>query len=320
MQERDTCKLLCCLSGKPFPTVKWYKDKRELSKYEYSMTASDGVITMEIVGCRPSDSGKYSCIATNIHGTDETSCVVIVEGEASTEEQTKLAQKLLYSGDRKYIEQHIKPAPVPVTIKKPVPVTTNPISHPLTSSSSSNNLSRSSSNLRVGDADKRSPRKYGRLDSTGSPNRSRSATKELTRRFFTPFCLEHGFINYNFNLVPPDDSSMYKPQFTKTLSDLTVNDGDSFTLTAHVAGDPDPQVVWLKNNKPLSSSEVVDLKYKNGIAKLHINEVYPEDEGEYVCKATNSIGTEQTKCRLTIKRKCFLLNKPVLCINVVGSL
>lgn len=98
MQERDTCKLLCCLSGRPFPTVKWYKDRRELSKYEYSMSSSDGVVTMEIVGCRPEDSGKYSCVANNKHGQDETSCVVIVEGETSTAEQTNLAQKILHSG------------------------------------------------------------------------------------------------------------------------------------------------------------------------------------------------------------------------------
>lgn len=80
MQSRDTCKLLCCLSGKPVASVKWYKDGRELSKYEYSMTHSDGVVTLEIIDCRPSDSGKYSCKATNCHGTDETECVVIVEG------------------------------------------------------------------------------------------------------------------------------------------------------------------------------------------------------------------------------------------------
>nr|CAI5824803.1 unnamed protein product [Callosobruchus analis] len=94
---------------------------------------------------------------------------------------------------------------------------------------------------------------------------------------------------------------MGPPSFTKTLSDLTINDGDSLTLTAHVKGDPEPQIVWSKNGKVLSSSEVVDLKYKNGIAKLHINEVYPEDEGEYVCKATNSMGEVETKCKLTIK-------------------
>ena len=80
MQIRQTCKLLCCLSGKPTPTVKWYKNSKELSKYEYSMTHSDGVVTMEIVDCKPEDSGKYRCVATNKHGTDETSCVVIVEG------------------------------------------------------------------------------------------------------------------------------------------------------------------------------------------------------------------------------------------------
>lgn len=60
MQSRDTCKLLCCLSGKPVASVKWYKDGRELSKYEYAMTHSDGVVTMEIIDCRPTDSGKYS--------------------------------------------------------------------------------------------------------------------------------------------------------------------------------------------------------------------------------------------------------------------
>lgn len=96
---------------------------------------------------------------------------------------------------------------------------------------------------------------------------------------------------------------MHAPKFSKELKDLTVNDGESLTLSCNVTGDPEPQVTWTKNNKPLSSSEVVDLKYKNGVATLRINEVYPEDEGEYVCKATNSIGTSDTRCRLTVKRK-----------------
>jgi Immunoglobulin I-set domain. len=61
--------------------VKWFKERRELSKYEFNMTHSDGLVAMEIVDCKPEDSGKYHCVATNIHGTDETSCVVIVEGK-----------------------------------------------------------------------------------------------------------------------------------------------------------------------------------------------------------------------------------------------
>jgi len=47
----------------------------------------------------------------------------------------------------------------------------------------------------------------------------------------------------------------------------------------------------------------LDLKYKNGVATLTINEVFPEDEGQYVCEATNSVDTAKTICKLTVKRK-----------------
>lgn len=49
------------------------------------MTHTDGVVTVEIVDSKAEDSGEYRCVATNKHGTDETSCVVIVEGLYSDE-------------------------------------------------------------------------------------------------------------------------------------------------------------------------------------------------------------------------------------------
>lgn len=58
------------------------------------MTHADGVVTMEIIDCKPEDSGKYRCVATNIHGKDETSCVVIVEG--------KFGKKEIKKNDGKY--------------------------------------------------------------------------------------------------------------------------------------------------------------------------------------------------------------------------
>lgn len=61
--------------------MRWFKGNKELSRYEYTMSHTDGVITLEIIDCKPEDSGKYKCVATNKHGTDETSCVVIVEGK-----------------------------------------------------------------------------------------------------------------------------------------------------------------------------------------------------------------------------------------------
>lgn len=80
--------------------VKWYKGNRELSKRDYSMSYSDGVVSMEIIDCKPEDSGEYKCVATNKHGTDETNCVVIVESEQESAEQSQLAHNLLYSGGK----------------------------------------------------------------------------------------------------------------------------------------------------------------------------------------------------------------------------
>ena len=56
-------------SGKPLPS--------DL----FPITHTDGVITIEIINCQPSDSGKYKCVASNRLGSDSTDCVVIVEGE-----------------------------------------------------------------------------------------------------------------------------------------------------------------------------------------------------------------------------------------------
>lgn len=82
MQTGDTCKLLCCVAlNAQKPNIKWYKNTTELNKYEYPQSQADGVVFMEIVGCRIGDSGKYRCVASNEYGTDETSCVVIVEGK-----------------------------------------------------------------------------------------------------------------------------------------------------------------------------------------------------------------------------------------------
>ncbi|XP_037949812.1 myosin light chain kinase, smooth muscle-like [Teleopsis dalmanni] len=94
---------------------------------------------------------------------------------------------------------------------------------------------------------------------------------------------------------------MCKPEFTKPLTNTSVRDGDQLTLTCHVKGDPEPHITWSKNGKTISSSDIMDLKYKNGVASLTIHEVFPEDDGVYTCTATNSISAVETKCKLTVK-------------------
>ena len=65
----------------PHPAITWTKSGKPLPSDLFPTTRTDSVITIKIINCQPSDSGKYKCVATNSLGSDTTDCVVIVEGE-----------------------------------------------------------------------------------------------------------------------------------------------------------------------------------------------------------------------------------------------
>jgi serine/threonine protein kinase len=75
-------KLLCCLSGKPTPDVKWFRNNVEIDPLDshYQIELSCGVCTLEISACAVTDSATYMCRAVNALGSDETKCNVLVEG------------------------------------------------------------------------------------------------------------------------------------------------------------------------------------------------------------------------------------------------
>merc|ERR1712106_401401 len=56
----------------------------------------------------------------------------------------------------------------------------------------------------------------------------------------------------------------------------------------------------LKDGKPISSNEVMEVKYKNGVASVIINELFPEDSGKYTCKATNTKGSVETSSKVAV--------------------
>jgi len=135
-----------------------------------------------------------------------------------------------------------------------------------------------------GTAKKPKQKAYRRSDSTSGGNRSRSTTKELA--------------------LPPDDSLMCPPSFLSGLKpDVEVRDGCRLELKVSVKGDPLPQVTWSKDGKQIASNDIMEVKYKNGVASVIIEEIYPEDAGRYACKATNPKGSVETSSRVKILPK-----------------
>lgn len=91
------------------------------------------------------------------------------------------------------------------------------------------------------------------------------------------------------------------PSFDQGLVDQTVPAGSEVTLKCKVAGEPDPQVVWLKDGKKLKTTRQIKLTFADdNWCYLTIHSCESTDSGVYICTATNNVGAQSSQCKLTV--------------------
>ncbi|XP_005877334.1 PREDICTED: vascular endothelial growth factor receptor 1 [Myotis brandtii] len=89
------------------------------------------------------------------------------------------------------------------------------------------------------------------------------------------------------------------PYLLRNLSDHTVAVSSSTTLDCHANGIPEPQITWFKNNHKIQQGPGIILG--PGSSTLFIERVTEEDEGVYLCKATNQKGSVESSAYLTVQ-------------------
>ncbi|CAD5124014.1 DgyrCDS12316 [Dimorphilus gyrociliatus] len=93
-----------------------------------------------------------------------------------------------------------------------------------------------------------------------------------------------------------------KPKFSSKLQDLTANDHEqNVELSCCVSGNPQPTITWYFGEQLLENSKDFKQVFEDGRATLIITEIYPDDDGTYICKAVNSAGEDSCLCKLTVK-------------------
>ena len=100
---------------------------------------------------------------------------------------------------------------------------------------------------------------------------------------------------HNFSLV---FLFTVKPQILSEPEDVTAASGQSVKLLCNVTGDPDPEVIWSKEDGVLPKKRVVR---QNKF--LTISQVTPDDEGIYVCDARNLVGSISVSISLAVHGK-----------------
>ncbi|XP_063817678.1 myopalladin isoform X1 [Pseudophryne corroboree] len=84
--EGNRVQLDCIVVGIPAPEVRWYCEGKELENSPYIQIQTSGDLnTLVITEAFEEDTGRYSCFASNIYGTDSTSAEIYVEGASSSE-------------------------------------------------------------------------------------------------------------------------------------------------------------------------------------------------------------------------------------------
>ncbi|XP_042321928.1 nexilin isoform X7 [Sceloporus undulatus] len=93
------------------------------------------------------------------------------------------------------------------------------------------------------------------------------------------------------------------PWFKKPLKNLSVVDSEPVRFTVKITGEPKPEVTWWFEGEMLQDCEDYQYIERGETYCLYLPETFPEDEGEYMCKAVNSRGTAASTCILTIESK-----------------
>ncbi|XP_067845957.1 nexilin isoform X3 [Heptranchias perlo] len=93
------------------------------------------------------------------------------------------------------------------------------------------------------------------------------------------------------------------PWFKKPLKNTSVVDGEPVRFTVKIMGEPTPGVTWWFEGEMLQDCEDYQYIERGETNCLYLPETFPEDEGEYMCKAVNARGTAASTCILTIESK-----------------
>ena len=86
---------------------------------------------------------------------------------------------------------------------------------------------------------------------------------------------------------------------------MSVGEGDAAHFECRVEPKTDSRMVveWFKDGKPLRTGSRFKTVYDFGFVSLDIAHCYPEDAGEYSCRAKNEHGEDITKAAMSCKSK-----------------
>lgn len=90
------------------------------------------------------------------------------------------------------------------------------------------------------------------------------------------------------------------PEIVKPLKNANCIQNHNAQFQCTITGHPKPKITWYKGAREITSGSRYHIYSEGDVHTLIINDVYGEDEDEYVCRAVNKAGVKSTRAELVI--------------------
>lgn len=108
------------------------------------------------------------------------------------------------------------------------------------------------------------------------------------------------------------------PQVVEPLAHQTVRMGRDAVFTCKISSEPEPEVTWTKNNRPITDGRRYEMEVGKAFVSLHIHDCDADDEGQYECVIDNGLGSARSSASLTVEGKKTLVYARCNVLDVLG--
>lgn len=277
----------CRLVAVPKPTIKWYFDGKEvdLSENIKIVTKSDHHMyctVMQITKVTKKQEGTYRVVATNPDG--ESILPIKLKVRTGEKEKPEILEPLSNTTIRE---------------GETITFTTQIIGNPTPKVQWFKNGEEIRENTKV-DKDV-----YSLTIVTATETDSAEYTIKATNSAGTAF---------DGCTLQVEESGVHfePPMFTTRFEEAVVKQNETIKLTAKVTGVPQPEITWLRNNKPLQPSDRIKSEFDGENITLTITQADSEtDSGDYKCVASNIIGKASHGAKVLIDVDKVKFTKPL---------
>ena len=97
------------------------------------------------------------------------------------------------------------------------------------------------------------------------------------------------------------ETEKQKPAFYVPLANKECTEKEEVILECIIVANPEPEVIWYKDNQPIKESNTIELLFQGDSCKLVLKDVQRCQAGNYQVRAVNKFGECNSSCHLNVK-------------------